>query len=319
MRALALTAILALAATTVQADPHAADYHELILNLPDGAQMSQAFRKTTSVDKNGVVQSSTVTSTYLNTVEPTMSGYDVVKKQTAFAITVGGAEAAPQSDQDRLSTVIAKAATIGEVSFAADGSLSPLEIKNWDQVKAKASAALSTALGPQSETVFNGIYGLFDAQTAAGAFMKEDVFLAIPHNTGLTLNQPITTNSEQAAPLGGGTLKFVTTLTLTRWDDAAHEAELDYNSAPEAASLHDYLQSAMPAVLKAGGVTDDGTIRAMVAQMTIEKSTSCHYLADTQTGLVKKADCTVKAGVSTMGQSQITTETYGLSEALVSE
>ena len=297
------------------AEPHGAGYHELMLNLPDGAQMTQSFSKTTTVDKNGVVQSGTVTSAYVNTVRRTMSGYDIVKKQTAFAMT-DGATAHPKTDQDRLSAVIAKAATIGEVAFAADGSLSPLDIENWDEVKARASAALSEALGPQSETVFNGIYGLFDSQTAAGAFMKEDVFLAIPHNTGLNLNEPITTNSEQAAPIGGGTLKFVTTLTLTRWDEAAQEAELDYNSAPEAASLHDYLQSAMPAVLKAGGVTDDGTIQAMVAEMTLEKSTSCHYLADTATGLVKKADCTVKAGVSAAGQSQLTTESYTLSEAL---
>ncbi len=73
----------------------------------------------------------------------------------------------------------------------------------------------------------------------------------------------------------------------------------------------------MPAVLKAGGVTDDGTIQAMIAQMTLEKSTSCHYLADTVTGLVKQGTCTVKAGVSAAGQSQITTEAYSLSESLV--
>ena len=309
-----LSLTFALCATGVHAET--AGYHELLLNLPDHAKIAQAFSKTTAVNKNGVVQSATAVSAYLNDVTRTPDGFEVVKTQTAFKLASDGADKAPQTDSDRLNAVIAKAAAVGEMTYAADTSLSPVDIENWDEVKARASAVLSEALGPQSEAVFNNIYGLFDSRTAAGAFAKEDVFLAIPHNTGGVVGQANRTESEQAAPIGGGTLKFVTTLTLARWDDATHEAEIDYTSAPDPASLQAYLQAAMPTVLKAGGVTDDGTIQAMIKQMSLEKSTSCHYVADTITSLVKTGDCTVIAGVTAGGQSQVTTETYALSETL---
>ncbi len=299
----------------------AATSHTLTLSLPAGAVVHQVFAKASVQTKGDVRMAGTGTVEYDAVIVPASKGYRVTKTVKGVTFNLDDAtKAAIGAEGSKVMQAVSTATLQTPPVFTADASLSPQRIENWDDLKAKTTSLMTTMLGPQGESIASNMLGMFDADSAAGAFLKEDRYLAIPRETALALNTPVSSDSETAF-LFGGTVKAKESLTLTRWDDAAHAAEYDYGFVPDPASLQQAIAAVVPQLVArmgaAAGTADaKDEVDKVAKSMKVDMATHCHYLADTRTGLITKATCEVRSGVSVQGTSQMKVETYTLSEAL---
>ena len=295
--------------------------HALHLNLPSGAVIHDVFTKATVQTKGEMRTSGTATVEYDDAVTSAAKGYHVAKTVTGMTFKLDDATtAAVGPDGSKAMQAMATAALQTPPVFTADAALSPQHIENWDAIKVQTAKAMTNVLGPQGEAIATNMLGMFDADSAAGAFLKEDRFLAIPRETSLALNTPVSSDGELPF-LFGGTIKATETLTLSRWDDAAHAAEYDYSFVPDPASLQSAIVAIVPQLVArmgggSGATPPQDEIAAVAKDMKVDMTTHCHYLADTHTGLIGKATCEARSGVSLQGTSQMKVETYTLAETL---
>ena len=298
----------------------AAPSHTLTLSLPAGAVVHQVFAKATVQTKGDERMAGTGTVEYDTIIAPVGKGYRVSKTVTGVTFKLDDATQAKIGPEgSKVMQAVSTATLQTPPVFTADASLSPQRIENWDAFKDKMTGLMTTMIGPQGQSIASNMLGMFDAESAAGAFLKEDRYLAIPRETALTLNTPVSSSSE-ASFLFGGEVKARESIVLTRWDDTAHAAEYDYDFAPDPASLQQAIATVVPQlVARMGGAdTKDAKdeIDKVAKSMTVDMATHCHYQADTRTGLITRATCEARSGVSVQGTSQMKVETYTLSEAL---
>ncbi len=107
-------------------------------------------------------------------------------------------------------------------------------------------------------------------------------------------------------------------MTLDSWDEKADLAVVRWDQSPDPASLSAYMKAAMPVLAQKMGVPADvAAAPDFKPAFTIKMNASCRYEMAISTGLAKKATCTVSRGISGGETSQLTTDTYVMSENLV--
>lgn len=274
------------------ATPLQVEYYQLRLTLPPGAAVRQTLKRTTESETNGKVIRTRLEAEYLSQLSRHPDGYRIVKTLVNTAFKVEGAEA--DAERLELEKVMQAAAAIRDITYIADESLTPLRLENWPQLRNRLKAAMrrSGAIDAREGDAFDGLYGPMTAETAAEQFLPEDALLAIPHNLGLSLNNPYRLDSLINGPFGG-TISARESLTLTAWDEAAGEAEVLYESGPTREALDAYALRVRPALEQAAARTARirKTAPVPVGDIQLDIGTTCRYRISLKTGLVSRAEC----------------------------
>ncbi|MFT3996828.1 MAG: hypothetical protein QM667_05420 [Asticcacaulis sp.] len=275
------------------------EYVQLPLNLPAGATIRQTLTRTTQQTVNGKMVSASFEATFLNRLKPHADGFSVTKTRVKGAFRMDGDPGA--AEREGIERLMQAAGALNEVRYVADINLSPLRIEQWPQFRNRLKSAMrkSGALQAREADAFDALYMPMSAEIAAEQFLAEDALLSIPHNLGLSLNNPYRLDSMVDGPLGG-TLSAHETLTLTRWDPAAGIAEVTYESGPSDATLAAYAQAR---------TKDKGAV-------SLKLGTTCRYRVDLKTGLVPRADCKSVRNVSIGDDHRLRSETWVLQETL---
>ena len=333
---LALALAWAPACNASAADP---GYHELLLNLEDAGTITQHITVTKEKTEAGVTTpSGTADSDYTVTFQADDDGYKVTKSLDHFALTGLPDGPASPGEKAAMETALQKVSQISwPISYAADDSLTPVRIDNFDQVLTRLRKGMSELLlsslpkdqptdAAQLQNVqrsLDAMYANMDAENATAAFLPDDSLLGMMHNIALTLNEPVAQEIELPSPLGGPNITGKLVVTLVSWDEANNSARVHYDQQPDPASLKTYLHTTLPQYMEQAGAPasdvakyrkalDDGT--AGLDSLTI--TTHCEFDYAIDTGLVRKGDCVKTAGVNMAGASQMSRERRTLSETL---
>lgn len=302
-------------AETPPAAPVQIEYFQLRLTVPQGGRVRQTLTRTTHSDDNGKVVSSTLTAEFLSQLAPHEDGYRVVKTRVKgdFKIDSGS------NGQDRadLEKLMQAAGALTEVSYIADINLTPLRIEQWPVMRNRLKAAMrrSGAIKAREADAFDAMYGPMTPEAAAELFLPEDALLAIPHNLGLSLNNPYRLDSVINGPFGG-TISASETLTLTRWDETAGEAEVLYESGPTREALEAYALAIRPTLEKVArdAAKAEKTAPVPVGALVLQIGTTCRYRISLKTGLVVRAECQSLRDVRNGDDRRLHRETWVLGE-----
>ncbi|UDF03080.1 hypothetical protein [Asticcacaulis sp. AND118] len=302
-------------AETAPPAPVQIEYFQLRLTVPQGGRVRQTLTRTTHSDDNGKVVSSTVTAEFLSQLVPHEDGYRVVKTRVKGDFRIdSGSDGQDRADLEKL---MQAAGALTEVSYIADINLTPLRIEQWPVMRNRLKAAMrrSGAIKAREADAFDAMYGPMSPEAAADLFLPEDALLAIPHNLGLSLNNPYRLDSVIAGPFGG-TISASETLTLTRWDQTAGEAEVLYEAGPTREALDAYALAIRPTLERAALDTAkaEKSAPAPVGALALQIGTTCRYRVSLKTGLVVRAECQSLRDVRNGDDRRLHRETWVLGE-----
>ncbi|WP_140986842.1 hypothetical protein [Asticcacaulis tiandongensis] len=214
--------------------------------------------------------------------------------------------------------------TLAQISYQADESLSPVEIRNWPELKEdlkRIFRSVSLPEGTTNDFMFNQLYGGMDAQTAAPYLLEAELFAAIPHNLGLEIGKPLIDDTPLMVPMGNFPLDAQVRLTLTSWDEASNTAKVHYLFAPKPEALDHFIRVHLPATLKAANAPPDvlkmieDAVKAKGAGDLFESKTECHYDMAIDTGLIRKGECTKHTRINLLDSMTAQTDKWTFSES----
>jgi hypothetical protein len=286
----------------------AADY-SLSVTLPQDAHVRETVTQTIDMTENGKHQVVTSRREYLNTLEARDGVFHIHKLLNHFEITPDKGDLG----DDALDTAIGmlRVPDVPVIDYIAGQTLYPREIANWDAVKTDIKARLNISQGSTSASMLD----LMNANSGALLFTKQDALLYYARGVTLSLNTPVRTESTVTAPIGGGQVKAVTTMTLTAWDTHAGVARIDYDFAPDPTSMTAYIRALAPKILGATYTPD--MVQKATASMQMVNSIHCHYEVAIATNLVNSARCEMHVAVDVLDYHQDRTESFDMTESLV--
>lgn len=214
--------------------------------------------------------------------------------------------------------------TLEQISYLADESLSPVEIRNWPELKEnlrRIFRSVSVPEGTTNDVIFSQLYGGMDAQTAAPYLLEAELFAAIPHNLGLEIGKPLIDNTPLMVPMGNFPLDAQVRLTLTSWDEASNSARVHYLFAPKPEALDHFLRVHLPATLKAADApphvlkTIEDAIATKGAGDLFESKTECNYDMAIDTGLIRQGECTKHTRINLLNDLTAQTDTWTFTES----
>lgn len=245
------------------------------VDLPDGTVLEVAA--TLSVKREGGIAGPPGYSRrWLQRVASTDDGY-VVEQQLASP--------APASLQ------AAEALAFGHgISYLANDSLAPVEVKDWARVKAPALNELAKGQ-VSTDTDFSKFFAEFDAKEAAGAILRGPTLLSIPQNMTLEIGKPHTYTNETPMPVGGLIIKVNGTYTLTAIDKTSGVATIVWQEVLDPASTSEAISKAVTTILPKEQL-------AVLGEMRLERTLLCTFTMDIRSGLTRKGVCEMGSKVS---------------------
>lgn len=315
-------ALPAAAQTPAPATPLEVDYRQIPLTLPDGARVRQVITKTTRTEQDGRIETGRFEGEYLNSFTPDKDGYRVTK--TRVKSTFALSENIPSEGETHvadLKKMMDALSDIPEITYVADINLTPLRIENWPKLRGQIKKAMRGAglMKARQEEAFDSLYDRVTPEGAAELFLPEDAMLSIPHNLGLSLNNPYRLDSKMPGPFGGDPLDARESLTLTLWDEAAQTAQITYESGPTREAMDAYAIAIKPVLEQ---IAQDeakltGTAPKAVGDVHLDIATRCLYEVSLKTGLVSRAECNSRRDVRVGDERQSQQEDWAMREELV--
>lgn len=302
--------------------------HELLLDIPAAGKLKTTVQKTVRKAQDGqtveIVTAYDITDTYAcedETCTVRTSIPSVTLKSFNGQVPPPGVDTSAATGAFRL---------LDGVSWTGDSSFLPEKLNGLTEIKANyvrvmtAEAAQRTDEATRKSPEFKaGIEKAVDqVLTSMGgegliaAFAPERGLLSWPHNTSLTVAEPVKQAVAFASPFDGAPLEADLTMTLVSWDDAKKTAVITFDIRPNEAAMAAYVEKITPQVLTSLGGAAAGAA-GDVKGVAIRSATSCRYEMDTVSGLARKADCSVEKGAVIAGVSRVTEEHYVMSESLV--
>lgn len=302
------------------------DFRLLELDLGEKGRMKQTVVATRETVRNGVSVKMTVESKY--DVEYALDDddetYTVRKKLAGFRLLdPQGKLAGPELD-----VLNSLWANIANISYSADDSLSPREIRDWDGLKRVTSESFRGLLDlegaaevEEATKVLDAFFARLTPASAAQMFLPGDLLMAIPHNIGLVLKQPLVADSQIQAAIGDSMLRAKEKLELTAWDESRNRAHVVYDFAPTHESVVAFATDFLPKLLRSVGAPEevvanlDKQLQAGLADSIMSVDTHCDYHMAIDTGLVASGTCTTTRSVNVQGRSEKKIDRYEFSEA----
>lgn len=295
MHRLAVIALLAWAAAAQAQD---LEPHRLAVHLADGARWTETVTSSTNSSQTLFPNAVTSTETFSNVLKARDGGYVIsrllVDRQDH---SEGGDAELNRMFADLADITKAQADLYNRLDYDTDGNLSPLRIDNWDDIQQRDYDLDVKTYG---KDMADGIKGdpasAMTAEAAASMYLNPESLMSRLHRDALVVGVA----QSEADTLDGfqDPVAAATTLTLTRWDDKAGEADYILVSridedAGKTAVLHYLLNFLYPLNTMDEGEEEQlkTTAQTMTdsAQFTDERT--CTFTASMATGLVTHMTC----------------------------
>jgi hypothetical protein len=299
MKITCAVAVLALAATAAGAGP-------LPLRLKDGAVWRQTIVKTRSDERDGKTVSATVTSVMQVTYRA-HPGQPATLEEALVAMT---SDDLPASE---LAPAIEQAKLLFPVVVEVDGSLKPVRVLNWAELREKALMGVLPERESKAAQAASGIFGKIDDRTAAN-FFKELALVSLAQNTSLTPGQTTPYESEVANALGGPPIKTRGELKLETYDPRQKRAVMTWSQSLDPASAAESIRATAERLAAQGGPAEGA--KAQLADFRMTRDDACRYEIETTTGMVTRADCTAISTGGAKSQSLKRTERWLITQTL---
>jgi hypothetical protein len=319
-------AIAAIATFATSPLSEAAEVRLLELDLGEKGRMKQTVVATRESVRNGESDIVKMETTYdlEYALDDDDETYTVRKNLAGFKI-LEPKEGLGEVHMEVLTTL---AGSVSNISFSADDSLSPLEIKDWDGLKRSMFEAIrkqfASVDAAEVEGVLKGmdmLYAQLTPESAAQLFLPLDQLMSIPHNVGLILKQPVVADSQVEASFGDFMLDAKEKLELTAWDERRNRAHVVYDFAPTPQSMRTYITDFLPKLMRTMGLPEEEVaglgkqFKEGAADAIMSISTRCDYDIAIDTGLVASGICTSTRSVNLQGESNKKIDRYEFSEA----
>jgi hypothetical protein len=261
---------------------HAADknYHELVLDLPLPSRIEQAVHHSREETRGDATQSMWVDTRSQVTLDANEAG-------DAHRVTLKLLERKVSSPE--LEPMLA-ATVPATMVYEADESLRPTKIEDWDQIKVQQLSFVAKAM-PALKAPMEKMYASLSPETAAAMMLKEQAYLSVGQNIGVTLGAPTLYDIESPSPFGGAPIKLKGQISLESFDDKAKVATVRWTEKPDP-------ESTMAAGLKLAGQlagpeksTEIAKAAEAMRSVKMDITKGCLFEIDTVNGLVRKADC----------------------------
>ncbi|ESQ76106.1 hypothetical protein [Asticcacaulis sp. AC402] len=309
-----------------QTDASDPNYHELLLNIGESGRMVQTAKITRNSTRKDLTETRiTEEVATLDYALQDDGGYAITRKVTQFKSSDG--DRLPQTMSERSSAALAKAASDMTVSFTTDENLRPVRIENWPAFKdfvyeVFASAAVIPEEKASMRAFADSVFGQMTDESAAPLFLANEAYLAVPRNTALVLNEPISWDSQISIPIGNATLDAREVIVLTEWREATNTARLTYDYAPTSDSMRAFLAGFLPRFIQLLNLTDtarteiEQQLAAGMESSLVDISTHCDYSMAIDTGIVKEATCVKTVAFAFGPESRKKVDLYEFSEIL---
>lgn len=285
--------------------------HQLVLNLNGHTRLKRSIDTDSLLNEGGNIRHAISHRDYNEVLTPTATGFTITRTLTKFDISPA---TAPDAN---INTPYWEARMLDMPTIVVTTSpdLLSRSIDNWPEIEARMVAAFPSNGSAQDRAAHQVI---LDSMTPAGAITVVDgqsSMLYMARKYASTVGQPKQESLTRQGPMGGGTLEFVTTYSLTRWDTAADTAELDFHSAPDNTSLSNYMRDTLvPKIIPPG--TPQAQVDAVKADMRLTADTLCHFVARISTGLIERGECTINSTVHILTYEQSRKMTFVVTESI---
>lgn len=285
----------------------AADF-EVPIDLAKGATIDLVIEKSREDVRKGATTRTQSVSRYRQIVTPSAEGFRI--KQTLTGMEGGPAGA--------LATDEVAAAT--DLSYDADEALTPVRVLDWPAAVDRMIGMLKKASPTMPAEGADGARKMFLAMSpeqAASVMLKEQNFLALPQMASLDLGKPISVDEPLANPLGGPPIDSTFTVELRSVDAKGGRAVIHTRQALDPTSAMASMRKTFETMAASAG--RPAPTQAEIADLRMERTTTCVYDMDLKTGLTAKADCASKNVVSGGGETATRGERWVITQTLVSQ
>lgn len=308
-------------------DPDSPAYRELPLMIEETGTIYQKVVARTVETKRGKTMDGSGETQYSQHYTYNDEGYTVFKKLISFKVLSNSQPEAAGAEAQ--AALLKMATTIGDVTYIADQSLSPLRIEDWPSVLANIKSAMGSMftddgepeLADNANKMIDSLFGNLTPEEAVGVFLPVDNMITMPHNIGLELNKPLIVESQVIIPFGNYPLDATEKMELSLYDEASNTARVTYLYAPKPESFSAFLIEFMPKVMTQMGAPEDA-IKATTAEFTtadpskfVDLTTRCDYEIAIDTGLVRKGICTKTTRITMSIESLTKIESWEFSES----
>lgn len=280
---------------------------EVLIDLSKGATIDLVVEKSREDVRKGEMTRTESIYRYRQIVTPSADGFRI--RQTLTGMEGGPAGA--------VATEEVAAAT--DLSYDADEALTPVRILEWPAIVDRMLGLLRKASPTMPAEGMDGARKMFLAwspEQAARVLLKEQNFLALPQLASLDLGDPLTIDEALPNPLGGPPIDSTFTVELLSVDEKTGRAVIRTRQALDPASAMASMRKTFEAMAAGGGAPKPTD--AEMADLRMERTTTCIYDMDLKTGLTAKADCAMKSAMSGGGENVTRDERWVITQTLVS-
>lgn len=264
--------------------PVLAEDYEAPLTLPPNAGIELTIARSASGYGAGDMAGKVITFRYRQDIAPAGDGYRVHQQRTGTDFP-DGMDAAERARLERA------LASTDDVTYEADGSLTPMRIRDWQAyVESMMKGAAADA---KDEAAIQATRASFRRLTPeqGASLLREQGMVAVPQNAVLNLGAPRSGTSQSLNPLGGGPIQNSMSVELESIDRSGKTATIHYRRIldPESAS-----RSVRESLLSLADRLPPGTRRPSpeeLADFKLENTLDCRYQMDMKTGLAVQTEC----------------------------
>ena len=289
---------------------HAADSdkRQLTINIPGHAQIQRTVDVQITDEVNGRSRAAQGHSVYNDEVTRTGEGYIVRRTRLTHEPAI------PLDSYDGSPAWTAWLGDAADITFTTGPYFYPRTVEDWPTVQARYLGILTRAAPAGANSPIRQVYAMLDTHSAPFQLLKADTFMAYARKYPLVPGQPYLEPATMPAPIGHGEVNVTSTFTLAKWDEAADDAEIDYDFAVDPTSMRDELAHLLPQLLPGTPAVD---IQAAIAKARVDVSSHCHYQASIRTGLIRRGECTQTTVAHVLDYDETRKASYVVGEALV--
>ncbi len=279
------------------------EVHRLVLVIPDHAHVTRTIDIRIESVHDDRVRSAQSQNIYDDDVTKTADGYAIHRHR------IGTKLSPPQNTNYSSPEWVVWWSAVDDMTYTTDSDFISRDIEDWPEVQRHLFGSVDSAIA-KSDPTARGQLARLDAGDAASVLLEGENMMSSARRYMLRVGYPLKGTTTSAAPGGGGTLSLTKTFSLTKWDTASDDAEIDYDLGDDSGSLNALMNRTL------AQMNQSHTKLSASWGNDLEMSQHCHFSAWISSGLIRHGECIEKTVWHHEGHLTSETKTIAMSENL---
>lgn len=274
----------------------APETHVITPHYPDAFKIETVQTSDAVTTTNGQRSTLHTRMIYRQEVHKTANGYQATFTGVSADVDGRGPDDKPTPEAQQQQQILSLMATVGHAQVTLNDEMVPQSVDNIDDIKPRIKQGLTDTGDATKDAMGMKIYDAFisnatpqsAAKFLAQAYAGKDIL-----RRPLVLHQPSPIDGD-TVHLMGGAFKLTGTITLDDWQEG-HSASLTTVFAPSDADMNVFLSGVMKTMLDRLATSNDDkgrdVVEAMIKQMHISMSQTCHTTIDLSNFVVSHSEC----------------------------